>query len=75
MAVFKIKATVLNRHNFFNIDEQLWYSGLENAKGMWGNIKTNYLEQILQVRGEVNHMKVKPTMQKTEACFNWEQTQ
>lgn len=66
---------MLNRHIFFNIAEQLWYSGLESAKGMQGNIKNNYIKQILQVCGEVKHMKIKPTMLKTEACFNWEQTQ
>lgn len=55
---------------FFNIDQQLQHSGWESAKGMRENIKTNYLEQILKARGEVNHVKIKPTVRKSEACFN-----
>lgn len=74
MTVFKIKATILNKHIFFYIGEQLWCSGLESAKGLWGIIKTNYLEQILQLYAEMQYMKIKTTMLKTEACFNWQQT-
>lgn len=52
-----LKSRPPSRHIFFNIGEQLWCSGLERAKGLWGIIKTNYLEQILRLCAEVKHKK------------------